>query len=45
MLTADHLDTQYVDLGPRAKETPLEDGDQIEIMQFVVVLEHLIGQN
>ena len=44
MLTADLLDTQYAGLGSRAKETPLEDGDQIEIMQFVVVLENLIGQ-
>ena len=44
MLTADLLDAQCVGLGPRAKETPLKDGDQIEIMQFVVVLENLIGQ-
>ena len=44
MLTADLLDAQYVGLSPRAEETCLEDGDQIEIMQFAVVLEHLIGQ-
>ena len=44
MLTADFLDAQYIGLGPRAEETRLEDGDQIEIMQFAVVLEHLIGQ-
>ena len=44
MLTADLLDAQYVGLGPRAEETCVEGGDQIEIMQFAVVLEHLIGQ-
>ena len=44
MLTVSLLDTEYVGLGPSAKETPVEDGDQIQIMRFVVVLEHLIGQ-
>ena len=41
MLTAGLLDAEYVGLGPRAKETCLEDGNQIEIMQFAMALEHL----
>ena len=41
MLTADLLNAEYVGLGPRAKETCLEDGNQIEIMQFAMALQHL----
>ena len=41
MLTAGLFDAEYVGLGPRAKETCLEDGNQIEIMQFAMALEHL----
>ena len=45
ILTADLLDTQCVGLGPRAKEACLEAGNQIEIMQFAIVLEHLDRSN
>ena len=41
MLTVGLLDAQYVGLGPRAKEDSQEDGNQIEIMQFAMALEHL----
>ena len=41
MLTADLLNAEYVGLGPRAKETCLEDGNQIEIMRFAMALEYL----
>ena len=41
MLTAGLFDAEYVGLGPRTKETCLEDGNQIEIMQFAMALEHL----
>ena len=44
ILTSGLLGAQYVGLDPGAEETYLEDGDQIEITQFAVVLEHLIGQ-
>ena len=41
MLTAGLLDAEFAGLGSRAKETCLEDGNQIEIMQFAMALEHL----
>ena len=44
ILTSGLLGAQYVGLDPGAEETYLEDGDQIEITQSAVVLEHLIGQ-
>ena len=44
ILTSCLLSLQYVALDPGAEETYLEDGDQIEITQFAVVLEHLIGE-
>ena len=44
ILTSGLLGAQYVGLDPGAEETYLENGDQIEITQSAVVLEHLIGQ-
>ena len=44
ILTSGLLGAQYVGLDPGAEETYLKDGDQIEITQSAVVLEHLIGQ-
>ena len=44
ILTSGLLGAQYVGLDPGAEETYLEDGDEIEITQSAVVLEHLIGQ-
>ena len=41
MLTAGLLDAEYVGLGPKAKEICLEDGNQIEIMQFAMVSVYL----
>ena len=40
MLTAGLLYSECVGLDARAKETCLEDGDQIEIIQFAMMLEH-----
>ena len=44
ILTSGLLGAQYVGLDPGAEETFLGDGDQIEITQSAVVIEHLIGQ-
>jgi phospholipid/cholesterol/gamma-HCH transport system substrate-binding protein len=44
ILTSGLLGAQYVGLDPGAEETYLGNGDQIEITQSAVVLEHLIGQ-
>ncbi len=44
ILTAGLLGAQYVGLEPGGDEAFLVDGDQIEITQSAVVLEHLIGQ-
>ena len=41
MLIAGLLNSEYSGLDPRVKATCLEDRNQLEIIQFAMVLEHL----